>query len=126
MGAVPFQDAKRNLSGLGRGRPAVDEQPQGDGGVVRGGPAQTGGAQGRNGDDVGIDGVGLAALTGREHPGSRRELRGHVNDSLAVGDQALGHVPADAVAALDRPHAVSVTPAAGSEFGNSWRLIGMV
>jgi hypothetical protein len=43
------------------------------------------------------------------------QLRGHVHDGLAVADQALRDVPADAVAALDRPSAllVAARPAAG-------------
>ena len=76
--------------------------------------SQTGGAQGDHGDAAGIDRVGLAALTGGEHAGPGGQLRGHVHHGFAVGDQALRDVPADTVAALDRPHAVSV-PAAGGE-----------
>jgi hypothetical protein len=37
----------------------------------------------------------------------------YIEDGFAVGDQALGHVPADAVAALDRRHAISVLAACG-------------
>ena len=44
------------------------------------------------------------------------QLRWHVDDVLTVGDQALGHMPADTVAALHRPHPLRV-PAAGGEHG---------
>jgi hypothetical protein len=63
---------------------------------------------------VRVDRVGLAALTGVEHPHPRGQLRGHVEDRFAVGDQALGEVPADSAAALDCPDAVG-EPAAGRE-----------
>src|SRR5439155_21245424 len=65
---------------------------------------------------VGVDRVGLAALPGREHPRAGGQLRWHVDDVLTVGDQALGHMPADTVAALHRPHPLRV-PAAGGEQG---------
>ena len=54
-------------------------------------------------DRVRVGGVGLAALPGREHPRPRGQLRRHVHDVLAVGEQPVGDVPADALAALDRP-----------------------
>ena len=63
-------------------------------------PAHPGADQG---DGVGVGGVGLAALPGGEHPRPRGQLRWDVDDGLAVGEQPLGDVPADAVAALDRP-----------------------
>ena len=95
---------------------AVDQQPQRDRGVVGDDLPQTFGAQGDHGDAVGIDRVGLAALAGGEHPRPGRQLRRHVHHGLAVGDQALSDVPADAVAALDRPQPVLVL-AAGGEHG---------
>jgi len=55
---------------------------------------------------VGVGGVGLASLTGGEHPRPRGQLRRHVDDVLPVGQQPEGDVAADAVAALDRPDAV--------------------
>jgi hypothetical protein len=63
---------------------------------------------------VRVDRVGLAALPGGEHPGAGGQLCGHVEDGFAVGDQALGDVPANAAAAFDCPDAVGVL-AAGSE-----------
>ncbi|BCJ51872.1 hypothetical protein Asp14428_33470 [Actinoplanes sp. NBRC 14428] len=62
---------------------------------------------------MGVDWVGLAALAGGEHPGAGGQLRGHVEDGFSVGDQALGDVPADAIAAFDRPDAVGVFTAGG-------------
>nr|WP_204296755.1 hypothetical protein [Actinoplanes capillaceus] len=79
---------------------AVNEQPQCHGGVV-------------DGDAVGIDRVGLAALAGGEHPGAGGQFRRDVKDGLAVGDQALGDVPADTVAARDRPDPVTRWSALG-------------
>ena len=55
-------------------------------------------------DRVRVGGVGLAALPGGEHPGPRGQLRRHVHDVLAVGEEPVGDVPPDAFAALDRPH----------------------
>ena len=63
-----------------------------------------------------VSGVGLAALTGGEYPCPRGQLRGYIKNGFAVGHQALSDVPADAVAALDRPHPVGV-PTAGGEHG---------
>ncbi|WP_089298807.1 hypothetical protein [Actinoplanes regularis] len=73
-------------------------------------------SQGDDGDAVRVDRVGLAVLTGGEHPGPGRQLGGHVEDGFAVGDQALGDVPADTAAALDRPDPIGVL-AAGGEYG---------
>jgi len=62
---------------------------------------------------VRIDRVALAALPGVEHPHPRRQLRRHVQDGFAVGDQTLGDVPADPGAALHRPHPIRKPPAGG-------------
>jgi hypothetical protein len=35
-----------------------------------------------------------------------------------VGDQSLGEMPADAIAALDRPHPIGVPPPAEREHGS--------
>lgn len=64
---------------------------------------QTLGPQRRYRDRMSIDPVGPAALPGGEHPSPGRQLRGHVQHSLAVGEKPLGDVPANAVAALHRP-----------------------
>ena len=47
-------------------------------------------------DRVRVGGVGLAALPGREHPGPGRQLGRDVDDLLAVGEQPVGDVLADA------------------------------
>jgi hypothetical protein len=74
---------------------------------------QAGRAQGDHRDAVGVDRVRRAALTGGEHPRPSGQFRRHVQDGLAVGGQALGDVPADAVAALDRPDPVFVFAGGG-------------
>jgi len=55
---------------------------------------------------VRIDLIGLAPVSGGEHPHLRGQLRRHAGDGLAVMDQAVRQVPADAVAALHRPDPV--------------------
>jgi hypothetical protein len=62
-------------------------------------------------------GVVDAALTGGEHPGSRGQLRWDVNDVLAVSEQPVGNVLADAGTALDRPDPVWPLPAASQHRG---------
>jgi hypothetical protein len=52
---------------------------------------------------VGVGSVGFAALPRGEHPRPGGQLRRHVDDLFAVGEQPMGDVPADALAALDRP-----------------------
>jgi hypothetical protein len=46
--------------------------------------------------------VALGSVTGGEHPDPCGELRRHIDDGLAVVDQPVRDVLADAVAALDR------------------------
>jgi len=58
------------------------------------------------GHGVGVGGVGLVALPGREDPSASRELRWHVHDFLAIGQQSQRDMAADPAAALDRPHPV--------------------
>ena len=55
---------------------------------------------------VRVGGVGLAALTGREDPRPCRELRRHVDDLLADGEQSHRDVVPDPAASLDRPDPV--------------------
>jgi hypothetical protein len=85
---------------------AVNQQSQGDGGIVDLDPAQSGAAQSGHGHAVRVDRVGLAALPGVEDPHPGGQFRRHVQDGLAVGDQPLGDVPPDAGASLDRPDPV--------------------
>ncbi len=54
-------------------------------------------------DGVRVGGVGLAALTGGEHPRPRGQLGRHIDDGLAVGDQALREVTTHALTPFDRP-----------------------
>jgi hypothetical protein len=80
-------------------------------------PDQARGPQGDQRDGVRIDRVGLAAVAGGEHPHLRGQLGGHVKDGLAVVDQAVRQVPADAVAALDRPDPVRELTRRGQHLG---------
>jgi hypothetical protein len=52
---------------------------------------------------VGVGGVGLAALAGREHPRPGRQLGRDVDDLLAGSKQPHRDVVADPVASFDRP-----------------------
>ena len=88
-------------------RPApVDQHPQHRELLVVDHRSQPGHPGPDQGDRVGVGGVGLAALTGREHPRPGRQLRRHVDDLLAGSKQPHRDVVADPVAALDRPHPV--------------------
>ena len=60
---------------------------------------------------------GRAAVADREYPYLRGQLGGHVQDGLAVVDQAVGDVFADAVAALDRPDPFGKDPAGLQHLG---------
>jgi hypothetical protein len=66
---------------------------------------------------VGVGGVGLATLTGREHPGSRGQLGWDVDHPFAVGEQPVGDVLADAGTAFDRPQPVRPLPAVAQQRG---------
>jgi hypothetical protein len=70
-----------------------------------------------------VDRVGLAAVAGGEYPHLRRQLRRHIQNDLAVVDQAVRDVLADAVAALNRPLPVS-EPAPGHQHFRVTTLIG--
>jgi hypothetical protein len=99
-----FVDAVEQVGpGVSEAVAPVDQQPQGDRCIIGCNRAQTLGAQRRHRHAVRVDRVALAALTGGEHSRPGGQLRWHVDHGFAVGDQALGDVPADAVAALDRP-----------------------
>jgi hypothetical protein len=56
---------------------------------------------------VRVGGVGLASLSGREDPRSRRELRRDIDHLLARGQQPHRDVVPDPVASLDRPDPVA-------------------
>ena len=55
---------------------------------------------------MGVGVVGLSALAGGEDPHPRRQLRGHVDHRLALGEEPLCDMPTDALTALDRPDPV--------------------
>ena len=60
-------------------------------------------AQRGDGDRAGVVGVVLVGVTGSQqtHPGG--QLRLHVDDTLAGGDELLGEQIAEPAGALDRP-----------------------
>jgi NAD(P)-dependent dehydrogenase (short-subunit alcohol dehydrogenase family) len=82
---------------------AVGQDPQHGQLLVTGHRAKTGHAGRGERDGVRIGGVGLAALPGGEHPGPGGQLGRDIDDVLAVGEQPVRQVPADALASLDRP-----------------------
>jgi hypothetical protein len=84
---------------------------------------QVRGTQRRQSHGIRVDGVGLAAVAGREHPHLRRELRRHIQDGLAVMDQPVRDVPADTVTALHCPYPVG-EPAPGRQHLGVAGLIG--
>ncbi len=88
---------------LAEGAATVDQQPQHRQLLVVDDRAQPGHPGADQRDRMRVGRVGLAALTGREHPGAGRQLRRHVDHLLTVGEQPVRDVPADALAALDRP-----------------------
>jgi hypothetical protein len=58
---------------------------------------------------MGVDRIGLMALAGVEHADPGRQLRWHVQDRFAVGDQTLGEVPTDPGAAVEHTVANQAT-----------------
>ena len=88
----------------------VGQQPQRHGGVIHHHLAQARGAQRHHRDRVRVGGVGLAALPGGEHPGSRGQLGRYVHHRLTVGDQALRQMTAHARTSLDRPQTLRPPP----------------
>ncbi|MFN8079799.1 MAG: hypothetical protein U0Q19_09540 [Kineosporiaceae bacterium] len=89
---------------LAQGAPAVDQDPQHAELLVAHERPQAGHPHPDQGHRVRVGGVGLAALPGDGfHPGSGEDLRRDVHDVLHGLGQALGDVPADPGAALDRP-----------------------
>jgi hypothetical protein len=109
-----FVDAVEQVgAGVSEAVAAVDQQPQRDRHIIDRNLAQSLGAQRRHGDAVRVDRVGLAALANGEHPRPSGQLRRYIHVRLAVGDQTLGDVPADAVAALDRPDPLRIAPPEG-------------
>jgi hypothetical protein len=60
-----------------------------------------------------VDRVGLAALAGGEHPRPSGKLGRDIDHGLAVGDQALCEVTADALTTLNRPGPIRVLAGRG-------------
>jgi hypothetical protein len=70
----------------------VGQQPQHLEGLVVDDLPQPGHPDPDEGDRVRVGVIRLAALSGRVDPHPRRQLRWHVNDSLAMVEQAKGHL----------------------------------
>ena len=88
---------------LAQGAPPVGQDPQHRKLlIVHNGP-QPGHAGSGQRNRVRVGGVGLAALPGGEHPHPRRQLGGHIDDLLTIGEQPAGQVPADPLASFHRP-----------------------
>ena len=56
-------------------------------------------------DRASVDQISLAAVTGREQPSPRRQIRRHVDDMFTGFDQALGDTQAEARRSFHRPPA---------------------
>jgi hypothetical protein len=55
-------------------------------------------------DAAGVNAVGLAAVTARQHSRAGRQRRRDIDDALPGGDELLSEQPSQAGGALDRPH----------------------
>ena len=86
---------------------AIDEHAQHDQLEVSLDSDQVRSAQRGQGNRVRVNGVGLAAVARGEHPHLRCQFRRHIQHCLVVVDQPVGDMPADAIAALHRPHPVT-------------------
>jgi hypothetical protein len=86
-----------------QGAPPVGQDPQHRQLGVAGHGAQPAHAGGGQRDRVRVGGVGLAALPGGKYPYPGRQLGRHVDDSFAIGEQPVRHVPADTLASLNCP-----------------------
>jgi hypothetical protein len=109
----PVQPVDGAGAGAGEFIAAVGQQPQRDQFTVDGDLGQTRSADGDDGDGVRVSGVGLTAVAGGEHPSAGRQLGRHVDHGLAVSDQPLRDVPADAVGSFDRPDPIRPPPGGG-------------
>ena len=83
--------------------PAVGEQPEHPGVILRSHPTQGGGALGHPRHGLGVDPVGLPPMASVELASPCGQRGGDVEDDLAGGDELLGEQVAQPVGALDRP-----------------------
>ena len=106
LGEQPVQPAHRLGPQRAQLLAPVAQQPQAGQHVIgchQGDPAAV---QGGQADGHGVVPVGLAAVALRVNPDPGGQLRGNVQDQLAVSDQPLRQGPPRTAAALHRPAAV--------------------
>jgi hypothetical protein len=82
---------------------AVGQDPQHRQLLIIGDPAQARHPGSGQRDRMRAGRICFTALPGGEYPGAGRQLRRHVHHVLTIGQQPAGDVPANALAALDRP-----------------------
>jgi hypothetical protein len=104
----PVQPVDGLGSSAGQFVASVREQPQRHQLIVDAHMDEVGRAQRDHRHRVGVSRVGLAAVAGVEDAHPSGQLGWHVHHGLAIGDQPLGHVSADAVAPLHRPPALLI------------------
>ena len=92
-----------------QGATAVDQQPQHGELLIVNDRSQSTHPGPDQRDRMRISGIGFAALTGGEHPDPRGQFRWHIDHLLTIGEQPVGDVFPDPVAALDRPRPLSGT-----------------
>jgi hypothetical protein len=85
FGQQPVQPIERLGPGPGQLVAAVGQQPQHREVLIDDQLAQAAGAQGHHDLGVRVGGVGLAALSGVQHPDPGGELGRHIDDGLTVG-----------------------------------------
>ena len=109
----PVQPVHRLRAGHAQLITAIGQQPQRHRRIIGGDDPQARAVQPGQRHRMRIDRVGLASLAGGEDAGPGGQLRWHIDDRFAIGDQALRDVAADAVAALHRPGTVLELAARG-------------
>jgi hypothetical protein len=95
---------------LTQGTPPVSQDPQHRKLLVIDHRAQPGHPGRGQRHRVRVGGIGLAALPGGEHPHPRRQLGGHIDDLLTIGEQPAGQVPADPLASFHPPDPLRPRP----------------
>ncbi|WUV43188.1 hypothetical protein OG563_28635 [Nocardia vinacea] len=99
--------------------PALDQQTERDQLRVHLHAAKIRRSQRGHRDRMRVYRIGLAAVTGGEHPHLRRHLRRYVDDRFAIVDQTVRQVSADTIATLDRPHPLGETLCRSNHFAVS-------
>jgi hypothetical protein len=90
--------------------PAVAQQPQHHQARVGGQLPQPRVPQRDHDDGMCVGGIGFAPLAGVKHPRPGGQLRRHIQHSLTIGKQPLGHRAPDPVRAFNRPDPLRPLP----------------